>query len=489
MTENSFNVLMYAVRGRVVLKYCGQLALVLALLTLAPLLVALVETNWMLVTRYLILCSVLVITGGLFARLPAPDVIRTNEALTITVLAFLIPSLLMAWPMTATNISWVDAIFEAVSGITTTGLSTLDHVADRPHSFLFLRAWMQWYGGLGFIVLSVALLLGHTTTARRLMNPVDAGESLIATARTFARQTLIVYVSLTLFGFILIWPLSRDGFAAILHVFSAVSTGGFSMFDNSLAGMPSHTSAIAVMALSFLSAVSLPLYWKVFHAGWREGLRTLVHDVEWRALILACLLIGTALSLLAWWHDNPTPWYQGMMLGFSAQTTTGFATQSITTLDAASKLVMMFAMLIGGSVGSSAGGFKILRLLVMLRAIQLVLRRATTPTHAVVDFRLGEQKLAADDVNRVLLLILLYIMVVAISWLPFVFAGYDPLDSLFEVISACGTVGLSSGVTRPELSDFLKLVLCFDMLAGRVEIVALLVVLYPRNWFGRREGT
>ncbi|MBI1424221.1 MAG: TrkH family potassium uptake protein [Gammaproteobacteria bacterium] len=487
MSEAGLSVLIYAVRGRVVLKYCGQLALVLAVLTLAPLVVALVETNWVLVTRYLILCFGLVLAGGLFARLPAPDVIRTNEALTITVLAFLIPSVLMAWPMTAANISWGDAVFEAVSGITTTGLSALDHVADRPASFLFLRAWMQWYGGLGFIVLSVALLLGHTTTARRLMNPVDTGESLIATARTFARQTLIVYVCLTLFGFILIWPLSRDGFAAMLHVFSAVSTGGFSMFDNSLAGMPSHLGAMAVMAISFLSAVSLPLYWKAFHAGWYEGLRTLVRDVEWRALILACLLIGTALSVLAWWHGNPAPWYQGMMLGFSAQTTTGFATQSIATMDAASKLVMMFAMLIGGSVGSSAGGFKILRLLVMLRAIQLVLRRAATPAHAVVDFRLGEQKLAADDVSRVLLLILLYIIVVAVSWLPFIFAGYDPLDSLFEVISACGTVGLSTGITRPELSDFLKLVLCFDMLAGRVEIVALLVVLYPRNWFGRRE--
>ena len=130
---------------------------------------------------------------------------------------------------------------------------------------------------------------------------------------------------------------------------------------------------------------------------------------------------------------------------------------------------------------------KVLRLIILFRAAQLMLRRTATQPHAVSDLYLGEQKLAADDVNRVLLLILLYIVIVVLSWLPFVVAGYDPLDSLFEVISACGTVGLSSGISRPELASLLKAVLCFDMLAGRVEIIALLVVLYPRNWFGRRE--
>jgi trk system potassium uptake protein TrkH len=489
MAEESIKMLLYAVRGRVVLKYCGQLAVVLAVLTLAPLLVALLEANWSLALRYVLLCIVLFASGRWFARLPAPDALRMNEALTITALAFIVPSLLMAWPMMTAKLSLMDAIFEAVSGVTTTGLSAIGEVSHRPDSFLFLRAWMQWYGGLGFIVLSVALLLGHTATARRLISPVDSSEPQMATARTYARHTLIVYVCLTLFGLLLVWPLSRNGFAALLHVLSSVSTGGFSMFDNSLAGMPSHAAAMAVMLVSFLSAVSLTLYWKAFHAGWREGLHGLFVDVELRTLVLACLVTGSVLSVLAWLHGNTAPWYHGMMLGLSAQTTTGFATQSIAGMDAASKLVMMLAMLIGGSVGSSAGGFKVLRLVILLRAIQLLLRRAAAPAHAVLDCYVGEQKLANDDINRVLLIILLYVIVVVISWLPFVFYGYAPLDALFEVISACGTVGLSTGITRPALESFLKAVLCFDMLAGRVEIIALLVVLYPRNWFGRREVT
>lgn len=489
MIDESGKILLYAVRREVVLKYCGQLAWVLALLTLVPLLVAAFEMNTVLVLRYAIVSGILLLLGWRYARMPAPDVIRANEALTITALAFLGSSLLMAWPMMAVGLSPVDAIFEAVSGVTTTGLSTLSGVSDYPASFLFLRAWMQWYGGLGFIVLSVALLLGHQVTARRLVSPVDSSESMMATARTYARRTLVTYLGLTLFGLAVVWPLSHNGFISVLHVLSSVSTGGFSMFDNSLAGLPTRASAIAIMLVSFLSAASLTLYWRAYHAGWRTGWRTLVYDVELRGLVLACLLVGAILGLLGWLHGERAPWYEGFMLGVSAQTTTGFfSTRDIAALDPASKLVMMVAMLIGGSVGSSAGGFKILRLVILLRAVQVMMRRVAAPAHAVIPLRLGDQKLTADDINRVLLLILLFISVVVISWLPFVLAGYAPLDALFEVISACGTVGLSTGITRPELSSVLKGVLCFDMLAGRMEIIAVLVVLSPRNWFGRRES-
>jgi trk system potassium uptake protein TrkH len=148
---------------------------------------------------------------------------------------------------------------------------------------------------------------------------------------------------------------------------------------------------------------------------------------------------------------------------------------------------MILSMLVGGSVGSSAGGFKLLRLLIFLRMLQIFISRAAMPPHAVSSTLLAGQKLDDDDIQRALQLILLFIAVVFLSWLPFVALGYDPLDALFEVVSACGTVGLSTGITRPELEPALKAILCFDMLAGRLEIIALLVVLYPRNWIGRRE--
>ena len=479
--------LTYAIRGSVVLKYGAQLALIIAILTAVPLLLALAESDWILVTRYTEVCAVLVLLGGLFARLPAPASIQGNEALTITSLTFILASLFMAWPFMGSDISFIDAWFESISSVTTTGLSALGSIENRSDTFLFARAWMQWYGGLGFIVLSVALLMGHQSAARRLSDPTESGETLMATTRTHARRSLYVYLTLTVFGFVLIWSLMGNGFVALLHVLSAISTGGLSNYDASLAGMISKPAAIAVIMTSFLGAVSLPLYWQVSHSGWREGLRSLLSNIELRTLIIACLLSGSLLSWLGSTQGGNMSLYHGFMLGFSAQTTAGFATTPVAGMDPASKIVMIISMLTGGSSGSTAGGFKIIRLLIILRLLQLMLRRTGMPSHAVAEPYLAGQKLEADEIIRAMQLFFLFTGLMVLSWIPFVFMGYDPLDSLFEVASACGTVGLSSGITRPELEPFLKLVLCFDMLAGRLEIFALLVVITPRNWFGRRR--
>jgi trk system potassium uptake protein TrkH len=486
--EQRISVLTYPVRLRVVLKYCGQLGLMLAVLTLVPLSLALVETEWQRALRYAVICAGLLVLGARLARLPAPDQIQGNEALSITAVAFLISPLLMSWPMMTDGMPFVDALFESISAVTTTGLSTLGSVEHRSTTFLFARAWMQWYGGLGIVVLSVALLMGHHAAARRLADPVESGETLVVTARTHARLSLIVYLVITVLGVAVVWLLSGDGFSALVHVLSAVSTGGFSNLDSGLMGLGT-SAAVAVMVIAFLGAISFPLYWRAVHAGWGGGIRALVDDVELRALLFGGLLVGGLLAWLAWRHGIEAPWYHSLMTGFSAQTTTGFATLPVADMDSASKLVMVISMLVGGSVGSSAGGFKLLRLLILLRLLQLMILRSAIPPHAVAEPYLAGQKLETDDMLRALQLILLFIGIMVVSWLPFLALGYDPLDALFEVASACGTVGLSTGITRPELEAVLKGVLCFDMLAGRLEIIALLVVLYPRNWIGRREET
>lgn len=484
--ESKISVLTYAVRIRVVLKYCGQLALMLAILTLAPLAVALLQSEWVAALRYAVVCGGLAIAGSATARLPAPEHIQDNEALTITAAVFLFAPFCMSWPLLTAGMPYLDALFEAISGVTTTGLSTLGSIEHRSATFLFARAWMQWYGGLGIVVLSVALLMGHQAAARRLADPLTRGETPIVAAHAHARHSLIMYLALTVFGLILVWPLMGDGFDALLHVLAAVSTGGFSSFDSSLAGMmPS--AAVAVMTISFLGAISLPLYWRTLHAGWRDGFRTFCADVELRAVLAGSLLVGGLLIGLAWIRGAEMPWYHGFLMGFSAQTTTGFSSMQVSDMDAGSKLVMIASMLVGGSVGSSAGGFKLLRLLILLRLLQMMMNRLAMPPHAVADPRLAGHKLDTDDLLQAMQVILLFFGVVGLSWLPFVLLGYEPLDALFEVVSATGTVGLSTGITRPELEPVLKGVLCFDMLAGRLEIVALLVTLYPRNWIGRRE--
>jgi trk system potassium uptake protein TrkH len=150
--------------------------------------------------------------------------------------------------------------------------------------------------------------------------------------------------------------------------------------------------------------------------------------------------------------------------------------------------VLIFSMFVGGCSGSTAGGVKLVRILILLRLIQVTLRRSAAPARAVMPLKLGGEPLDSDVIGNALLLLGLWVLVIAASWLPFLFYGYDSLDSLFEVVSATGTVGLSTGISAPSLDTAVKLVLGVDMLFGRVEVIALLVVLYPPTWLGRRRN-
>lgn len=482
--DEQLETLAYAVRGRVVAKYLGQIALVLAALTAVPLGVALLDGELPMALRLLAVIAVLGAAGGLGQRLPAPAHIQVNEALVITALAFGLTPLLMSYPLMAAGLGFEDALFEAVSAVTTTGLTTLETVAERSHAFLFTRAWMQWYGGLGIVVLSLALLAGHTAAARRLLEPEQAGESLATTTRLHARRMGLVYLLLSLGGLLLLLPLAPDPFSALTHVLSGVSTGGFSSLDNSLAGM-SASAALLLTLLAACGALALPLYYFTAIHGWRQVREA--PELPLLAGLLLALIAALTLTFAAGGMGWGEALGQGFLLGFSAQTTTGFAALDTTALVPGIMALLLPAMAIGGSVGSTAGGIKLLRLLILWRLLRHTLRRSAMPAHAVAEPRLGGRRLEHEEIERALLLILLFVAVVLLSWLPFVLAGYPPLDALFEVVSACGTVGLSSGISHSDLPLGLKGILCFDMLAGRVEIVALLVVLFPGTWFGKRN--
>jgi len=483
-------VLSYAVRGRVVGKYLGQLGLMLATLTLAPLAVSVLAGETRLTWRYAVLIVALAAVGTPLARLRPPERIREAEALAVVALAFVGASLLMTWPFTAAGLPFADALFEAVSGVTTTGLSTLADPAAHPRTFRFARAWMQWYGGLGIAVLSVALLMGHQAAARRLVD-TSGGEALAAATRTHARRMLKVYLVLTALGIAALLLAGAEPYTAVLHVLAAVSTGGFSPLADSLAGFPSAAPRVVVTALSFLGAVSLPLYWAAFHPAPGEARtgRRVLGDPELKTLAVLTAAVA-ALLAIAFRLQGGMAWgealFHGLHMGVSAQTTTGFATLPVAGLPTAALAVMIVAMTAGGSVGSTAGGVKLLRVLILGAVVRAALRSATAPPHAVVAPRLGGRPLEPGDAARALALIALFGAVVLTSWLPFLAAGYPPLDSLFEVVSATGTVGLSTGITSHALAPHLKAVLMADMLLGRVEIVALLVLFYPRTWFGRR---
>ena len=483
MTEN-LSPLTYAVRPRVVAKYLGQLMIMLALLTLAPLTVSLIFGEFGSSVRLAIVITILLATGIPAAWLAPPSQIQTNEALVVVVGTFLISAALLTFPLMEHGVAFQDALFEAVSAVTTTGLSALPTLDGHSHTFLFLRAWMQWFGGLGIAVLSVALLMSHHIANRQLTEPIS-GENLVTTARAYSRRIVIVYLTLTLAAILLLRLFTNDTMTAVNYILAAISTGGFSPSDGGLTTDIHWEARYCIMLFAFLGAVPLALYYHLFRRDWSKVLG----DMELRGLIGATL-VGIILLWLFMPEQAGTSQLETLahtiFTAMSAQTTTGFSTMDINEIGPAAKCVLILSMALGGCVGSTAGGIKILRLLIVLRLIQLALNRTALTSHAVVTNRLGGRPLDADDMIRTLLLIILFAIVVVVSWIAFVAYGYDPLNSLFEVVSATGTVGLSTGITRTTLEPALKAVLCADMLLGRLEVIALLVVLYPKTWIGNR---
>lgn len=488
MAAADVDVLRYAVRFRVVLRYAGQLCVVLAVLTSVPCAVAAASGEWDLALRCLLVAGGLGIAGAVLARLPAPAQVQANEGIVIAASMFLAAPVAMTYPLMGAGLPAVDALFEAVSGVTTTGLSTVTAVADKPAAFLFARAWMQWYGGLGIVVLLVALVMRPGQTAVRIAG-FEADEiDLVGGARAHARPLLLVYGALTLAGIVLLWALVGDLFPAVLLALASVSTGGFAPYDQSLGALAQWSARGGVLALCFAGAVPLMLYRRAWAGTWRH----VAGDVQLRALLLACA--ATVLALAAAIRlTGAASWPAALALaaehGISAQTTAGFSSADVSQLHAGPKLVLIAAMFVGGGLGSTAGGVKIVRLLILLQIVRVFVLRTGLARHAVLEPRLGGRRLDAPDIQAALVVLLLFAGVVAASWACFVLAGHDPLDSLFEVVSATGTVGLSTGIAGPDLAAALKGVLCADMLLGRLEVFALLVVLYPRTWVGRRVGS
>jgi trk system potassium uptake protein TrkH len=344
---------------------------------------------------------------------------------------------------------------------------------------------MQWYGGLGIVVLWAALSM-RTSRATKALMGISHEEDLVGGTIARSRRALGVYCLLTGIGFTALAICGVPVFAATLHALASVSTGGFSSFDNSLQGLPNSFAAAAVIVCCLAGAIPTMNY---YHAWQRRPAMLLFDRQVWSLLALAAIGTGVLIPLIS---NTETTWGTGSIgnavtMAMSAQTTAGFSTVDVGTLPPPAKAVLIVLMAIGGGAGSTAGGLKLLRLMILLRFVQAMFFRMSLPPHAVSSPRLAGHRLGSEELHEATMYLTMGLFVVGLSWFAFLLMGYDPLDSLFEVVSATGTVGLSTGISGPQLPLLLKGVLCVDMFMGRLEIVAIILLISPRTWIGQRR--
>jgi len=358
---------------------------------------------------------------------------------------------------------------------------------SRSIGLTFLWAWTQWFGGLGIIVLFLAIVIEPGTATRQLGMSQDLRRDLIGGMRAHARLAIGICLGLTALAVGTLWACGSSFQNAVLLALTSVSTGGFTPATDSLADVGTAV-VVSVFGFCVLGALPFHVYYRSITLDWRIACR----DLQVRGLLAALLVSVSLVMLLNHW--NPDEGLSGRLakaaaLGVSAQTGAGFFINSPSELSDSGKLSLIAPMLLGGGLGSTTGGIKILRLLLIVRLFQLMLIRFSVPASARISARLAGRPRDTAELQGSIAIVLALLMTTGFSTLAVVSHGYDPVGALFDVVSAVGTVGLSTGIVSAELPALLKAVLCLDMLLGRLETVAIVALLFSWTWIGRRRAS
>lgn len=396
------------------------------------------------------------------------------------------------------------AFFEAMSAYTTTGLTMAVREPSIGNGLLFYRSLAQWIGGAGVIVLSLAIIprpravggleLYQSETAGMKLRP-----SIFGTARAiwkiYGSVTAVVAAYLFVATLIILpeYGVERSLFDAINHAMTGQSTGGFSTLDDSIAGYGSYAMDLVYMPPMILGAISIPLYYTFFRS---RSPRVLWRDAQFRSMtilfaVLTPLLVVSLLDVAA----VTDPFREAFFQIVSAVSTTGWQTSSIGDWsDAAVLLIVWGAMVVGGAMGATVGGVKIIRAYLLTRAVAWRIRKVFLPGGAVVPFRVGERTLPSDEMRQevenaavfsfLFLLILLAATVITAHQMG---PEFTLGDAIFEAASAQSTVGLSAGITDPGMPVSIELVFIFQMWVGRLEIFPVIVLIRALLPWGLRR--
>ncbi len=418
------------------------------------------------------------LTGSLLTQAFKREELSMGDAMALSSLGFLGISLFGAIPYLfypEFPAGFLNAYFESISGFTTTGLSILPDPSVLPGSLLVWRSLTQWIGGLGVTVLFLSVLLVPGSSSFYLYKS-EGADKIEPSVRKTIRDIVLIYLTYTLFGFLLLLLISGSFLHSLVHIFGLISTGGFSSFSGSEAVFStfSHGSVadILFILLMFAGATSFAL-----HRGLFSGdLKALYRSVEARLFFAIIFLVSLLLAFSFYLSGDPKPMNHAIFQSFSALTTTGYSNMDFTYLNDFSKMLIAALMVIGGGAGSTAGGLKLVRFALLLKAIPYMVKKAVLPRNAVVSLRIGGRLISPEHAMAISLFTSVYVLAfVAGAFALMLSDGLSFVSAIFESASALGTVGLSLGTTV-GLSAAGKLVLILEMWVGRLEIIPALML-------------
>lgn len=429
---------------------------------------------------------------GVFPLLFIPKLhdIQPKEGIFIVVSGWLVSCILGMLPylLWGGEFTLVNAWFESVSGFTTTGSSILTDVESLPKGLLFWRASTHWIGGIG-IILFALLIFPRTSSSRLTLIRSELSDisqkSFSAKATDIFRIILFVYIGLSLLEAISLTIAGMSVFDAITHTFATIATGGFSTKNLSLAHFHSLSIEIIVMVFMVLSGLHFGLLFSTI-TGKRENIfRSQVIRYYLLFLVAGILLVTLKLYISNYGSFEENLRYASFQV-ISLGTTTGFATADTASWPYFTQLILIYFSIQCACVGSTSGGLKFDRILILLKSIKKQVRKFLHPRAVIVN-KLGKIKLSEDLEFYILTFTVLYLLVIFISTLLLSFMDVDLATSFSATIATIGNVGpgfgdVSSLNNYNALPSLAKVILSGDMLMGRLELFSILSLFYLRSW-------
>jgi trk system potassium uptake protein len=418
--------------------------------------------------------------------------LRLRDGFVIVVMFWTVLSAIGALPFVLADhphLSLTDAVFESVSGLTTTGATVITELETLPMSLLYYRQQLQWLGGMGIIVLAVAVLPMLGIGGMQLYRAETPGpmkdNKLTPRITETAKALWYIYLGLTVACALAYWVAGMSVFDAIGHAFSTVAIGGFSTHDASIGYFNSPLIDMIAVVFMLLAGVNFSLHFVAFR---HRSIRGYWQDSEFRfyLLLLSLVILFTVLGLYATetYDDFEDALVNGLFQAVSIGTTAGFTTAEFYNWPGFIAILLLFSSFVGGCAGSTGGGIKVIRFLLLVKQGMREITRLVHPS-AHIPVRIGAKTVDSRVVEAVWGFFALYVASFTVMYLALASTGLDLMTAFSAVAASINNLGPGLAGVGPhyaEMHDPGKWILCFAMLLGRLEIFTLLVLLTPAFW-------